>query len=825
MRTLIVTSLVVGIGLTGCSGGGSGMDAGKDAGPFFFSQDAGGTGDGGGTGDAGAGNTVQNVRGAGTAGASIEIDNAVVAAAYSYSGTSGVTGTFYIQDQAPNSTQGIAVYVASSDMVMFPAIGDVVSVTGVLNVYEGELQIASTGTTPLGITDSGPGGRSSVGAYSPAGNLTAESATSDFAATVPNAHPELVGTALLFGGPLQITDRYPTGFVDTSPDGGTVTEGFQISNGIWVNDSFVYYDCMRHKGPDGGTLYPDLSGGIAGVWDRYQDPGVDGGPAYPVLFPMSCSDLNPLGIDAGTTTPPDAGAGFGDAGPGNVDAGQSGNTVGAAITAGATGPQSVTVDSAVVVAAYSYQIDGGTTGSFYIQDPAPNSATGLEVYVAATDTGATFPAIGDVVNVSGYLSVYDGQLQIATSTTPAVALAVTVEGTGGRSSSGAYSPAGVPTQVSSTSGYAYTVANAHPEQVGTVIQFAGPLTVTADMPAGFVYIKADGGSETEGFQITGNVWAYDGNVYHNCMKGLGPDGGPLYPTLTRGISGVWERYEDADSGTVYPVLIPMSCSDFSPAEVDAGTVVVDAGSSSSDAGSESHDAGSGSHDAGTGTMDAGSSTATNTVQDAVNAGPTGMSTLIETAVVVASRTTNGTSGVLFLEDQAPNSGNGIEVYIATADMVSPFPAVGDILTVSGEAALYEGALELETKGGVSLTVTAVASGGMASSGAESPAGAATMIASSALTEYAHSSATAHSEQVGTVIQIPGPLTIQAGSTAGFSKGWVTPRGLWILDSNVTSCTAPSGTNGIRGVWDRYQSTTGGTVDSVIIPTTCADLEP
>jgi hypothetical protein len=224
-------------------------------------------------------------------------------------------------------------------------------------------------------------------------------------------------------------------------------------------------------------------------------------------------------------------------------------------------------------------------------------------------------------------------------------------------------------------------------------------------------------------------------------------------------------------------------------------------------------------------MDAGSSTATNTVQDAVNAGPTGMSTLIETAVVVASRTTNGTSGVLFLEDQAPNSGNGIEVYIATADMVSPFPAVGDILTVSGEAALYEGALELETKGGVSLTVTAVASGGMASSGAESPAGAATMIASSALTEYAHSSATAHSEQVGTVIQIPGPLTIQAGSTAGFSKGWVTPRGLWILDSNVTSCTAPSGTNGIRGVWDRYQSTTGGTVDSVIIPTTCADLEP
>src|SRR6185437_15972255 len=73
----------------------------------------------------------------------------------------------------------------------------------------------------------------------------------------------------------------------------------EITGGVWVDDSNVYYNCMRHLGPDGGTLFPDLQGGIRGVWDRYQDPGNSSATTYPVLIPMSCDDLNPLGLDAG----------------------------------------------------------------------------------------------------------------------------------------------------------------------------------------------------------------------------------------------------------------------------------------------------------------------------------------------------------------------------------------------------------------------------------------------------------------------------------------------------------------------------------------------
>jgi predicted extracellular nuclease len=234
------------------------------------------------------------------------------------------------------------------------------------------------------------------------------------------------------------------------------------------------------------------------------------------------------------------------------------------VLGGGTTARAAEVDNAVVIAAYSYtSTAGATSGTFYLQDQGPNSSTGIEVYVASTDA-VTFPSVGDIVTVKGYLSIYSASVQIASSKSPATPLVVTNTGSGGMSSSGAYSPAGSPTMVSSTTGYAATVTNAHAEQLGTAIQFAGPLTVSSMTAPGLIHTKADGGTVSEGFEITGGVYVYDANTYFNCMKGQASDGGTLYPTLTTGIRGVWSRYQDGTTGKVYPVLIPMDCSDFAP---------------------------------------------------------------------------------------------------------------------------------------------------------------------------------------------------------------------------------------------------------------------
>ena len=94
--------------------------------------------DDGGDFDSGpASGTVQGAFNEANTGAdAITVTDAVVIAANSYKAASGVTGTFYIQDQAPNSHNGISVYVADTDSVTFPSVGDIVTVTGTLGIYE-----------------------------------------------------------------------------------------------------------------------------------------------------------------------------------------------------------------------------------------------------------------------------------------------------------------------------------------------------------------------------------------------------------------------------------------------------------------------------------------------------------------------------------------------------------------------------------------------------------------------------------------------------------------------------------------------------------------
>jgi hypothetical protein len=257
-----------------------------------------------------------------------------------------------------------------------------------------------------------------------------------------------------------------------------------------------------------------------------------------------------------------------DVGVNNVsDAGYQIVTVAGAIGGGGS-LHSVEIDNVVVVAANIYTGTSGTSETFYIQDPT--GGAGLGVYKGSKDTTVQTVNVGDVVNVAGHLSSYNGSLQISTSTKYATPLAVTVVSAGtGHATSGAYPPAGSPTQISAASSDAYdhNSAAANPTQVGTVLKIAGPLAVTDRYPAGFVATDSDGGTKPQGFGVGlpdgGEIWVEDGFVYDTCIKPL--DGGTL--DLSAGITGVWDRYQDYYGGTTanpaptYSVLIPFGCSD------------------------------------------------------------------------------------------------------------------------------------------------------------------------------------------------------------------------------------------------------------------------
>ncbi len=209
-----------------------------------------------------------------------------------------MTETFYIQD--PTGSEGFAVYRSCHDGATsaLPNVGDIVTVSGYLADFDSSLQISSSAANMIAetITITGSGGMATSGAYPPAG-MPIDVAMADqagYAHDVPglNPHPEQVGMALHFAG-VTVANRYPLGFTSTSSDGGIITEGFQLSNGVWVDDTYVYHDCIKPLGDAGITSLPN---GIKGMWDRYQDYygyNPDGGysPTVPVLIPMTCADL------------------------------------------------------------------------------------------------------------------------------------------------------------------------------------------------------------------------------------------------------------------------------------------------------------------------------------------------------------------------------------------------------------------------------------------------------------------------------------------------------------------------------------------------------
>jgi hypothetical protein len=202
--------------------------------------------------------------------------------------------TFYIQDDhAPAGSPGIAVFKSCRDVPLtLPNVGDLVTVTGRFGLFDGSLQLAGSAKymilEQLAVT--GSGGTSSSGAYLPAGTPVAIAA-SDMSyahlAAGGDPHPEQLGQALSFSN-VTVTNRNPMGFTSTSIDGGSTTAGFELSNGVWVDYSLIYNDCIAPLPADAGIALPN---GIRGFWDRYHDFYQPLAPTVPVLFPMTCADL------------------------------------------------------------------------------------------------------------------------------------------------------------------------------------------------------------------------------------------------------------------------------------------------------------------------------------------------------------------------------------------------------------------------------------------------------------------------------------------------------------------------------------------------------
>jgi len=242
------------------------------------------------------GSTALSVRDAAAASSGVRyvsIHNAVVVAANSYVSGGGTAGTFYVQDKDNPGGPGLAVYHSSRDTTPFPAVGDVVSVSGHLGRYSGSLQV-STSTKyshPLAIAKTGSAGATAGGAYPPAGQPIRAGSTADYSSAAVDNHRDQVGNVLRFDGPLSVTNA--NAIVETDMDGGTKPKGFEVTGGMVVNDNLVWYDCMKKL--DGGIGALDLTGGITGVWDRYQDfyggTAQDPAPVVPVLVPTRCADI------------------------------------------------------------------------------------------------------------------------------------------------------------------------------------------------------------------------------------------------------------------------------------------------------------------------------------------------------------------------------------------------------------------------------------------------------------------------------------------------------------------------------------------------------
>ncbi len=341
-----------GIGAGGGSGGGSAGGGGGSMGGGSGGGSTGGSGGGSTGGGAGGGmgmpTTVQAAK-ASTYPAKVALRGVVVtaisfarrsaAAACAGASSAGVTADFWVADPA-SAEHGVWVqkFRCDGDVDYFPAVGDVLNVSGVIGfetpfkqrvasriMVKSEFDFipgkpmgyvcAVTSTPPCE-----PFAVTKTGTMSP---LPVVNQLATFGAAGFRAEQALKGARITIAGPLTVASITPAALHQVSAQGANDPRyfGFALSNGVLVNDFRIFGGAQLEDGgvsrcdvramvADGGTVtFPN---GITGVWDTYAfAPCLDGGtdifrcfagrgtvPPSPdsgytnVLYPTDCADLN-----------------------------------------------------------------------------------------------------------------------------------------------------------------------------------------------------------------------------------------------------------------------------------------------------------------------------------------------------------------------------------------------------------------------------------------------------------------------------------------------------------------------------------------------------
>lgn len=339
-----------GGGTTG-GGTGGGTTGGGTGGGTTGGGTGGGTTGGGTGGGAGVPTTVQAAKAA-TYPAKVNLQG-VVLTAISFAGRStsttlcagtssaGVTADFWVADPAnPEFGVWVKKFRCDGDVDYFPAVGDVLNITGVIGIESGFSQRVGRRVVVKSEFDFIPG--------TPPGYVCAPSSTPPCEPLVVaktgtmsplplvekpatfgeggaiKAEQSTRGTRIRIAGPLTITNASPPALQRVSAFGANDTRyyGYELSNGVLVNDFRTFDNAALEDGgrshcdqrwivQDGGTVtFPN---GIVGVWDTYTYAAcVDGGtdlfrcfvnrgdiPGSPdsgytnVLYPTDCADLAP----------------------------------------------------------------------------------------------------------------------------------------------------------------------------------------------------------------------------------------------------------------------------------------------------------------------------------------------------------------------------------------------------------------------------------------------------------------------------------------------------------------------------------------------------
>jgi hypothetical protein len=198
-----------------------------------------------------------------------------------------------------------------------------------------------------------------------------------------------------------------------------------------------------------------------------------------------------------------------------------------------------------------------------------------------------------------------------------------------------------------------------------------------------------------------------------------------------------------------------------------------------------------------------------------------------------------TPTVFYVQDRGA-AGPGLMVAHA-GDDTAPIPAVGDVVTVTGQAGVRNGVLSVASSkpAGVMLSVVVDATDGGVSGGAYPPAG--NPITNSSTTAYAIT-ADAGTAEIGNVLKFTEALTITDKNAitvtnndgGSVTLGFAVTGNMYVYDGYLrgSGCLRPDGgltlPHGIEGVWDRYQpeaDVDAGTTIPVLYLMNCSDLTP